>query len=80
MARSGESAEGSAEIMMGRERAIIRWDVHRQMLLDELRRLEQSLASLPPEDAGAAESLKARIEEVRASLRHMGPSPQAKMG
>ena len=66
--------------MMGRERAIIRWDVHRQMLLDELRRLEQSLASLPPEDAGAAESLKARIEEVRAALRQMGPSPQAKMG
>ena len=41
MARSGASAEGSVEIMMGRERAIIRWDVHRQMLLDELRRLEQ---------------------------------------
>lgn len=66
--------------MMGRERAIIRWDVHRQMLLDELRRLEQSLASLPAEDTSAAESLKARIEEVRANLRHLGPSPQAKMG
>ena len=66
--------------MMGRERAIIRWDVHRQMLLDELRRLERSLASSPPEDAGAAESLKARIAELRADLRHMGPSPQAKMG
>lgn len=66
--------------MMGRERAIIRWDVHRQMLLDELRRLEQSLESLPPENASAAEPLKARITELRADLRHMGPSPQAKMG
>lgn len=66
--------------MMGRERAIIRWDVHRQMLLDELRRLERSLASLPPEETGAAEPLQARILEVRANLRYMGPSPQAKMG
>ena len=66
--------------MMGRERAIIRWDVHRQMLLDELRRLEQAQASSPPEDTGAAEPLKARLEELRAALRHMGPSPLAKMG
>jgi hypothetical protein len=66
--------------MMGRERAIIRWDVHRQMLLDELRRLEQAQVSAPPEDAGEAPPLKARITELRAALRQMGPSPQAKMG
>ena len=66
--------------MMGRERAIIRWDIHRQMVLDELHRLEQSLASLPSGDASAAESLQARIDELRAKVRLMGPSPQAKMG
>jgi hypothetical protein len=66
--------------MMGRERAIIRWDVHRQMALDELHRLEQSLASLASGDASAVESLQARIGELRAKVRLMGPSPQAKMG
>lgn len=64
--------------MMGRERAIIRWEVHQRVLQEELQRLEQLLAAASGGDA--AEALKARIEEVRARLRQMGPSPKAKMG
>ncbi len=64
---------------MGRERAIIRWDVHQQMLLEELRRLEQALAA--PQEPGAAETAaRERLAELRAKLHAMGPSPKAKMG
>jgi len=66
--------------MMGRERAVLRWDVHRRMVLDELRRLEQSLAGPGTVDASTAASRRARIEDLRARLQELGPSPQAKMG
>ena len=63
---------------MGRERAIIRWDVHRQMLLEELERLKQA----PPASAGqeASEAARERLTALQARLQAMGPSPQAKMG
>jgi hypothetical protein len=65
--------------MMGRERAIIRWDVHRQMLLEELQRLERARPA-SAEEAVAAERVQERLLELRARLQAMGPSPQAKMG
>ncbi|HEY7354967.1 MAG TPA: hypothetical protein VH590_00830 [Ktedonobacterales bacterium] len=64
---------------MGRERAIIRWDVHRQMLLEELERLKQT----PPASGGqeASEAVaRERLVALQARLQAMGPSPQAKMG
>ncbi|HEY7347247.1 MAG TPA: hypothetical protein VH599_02925 [Ktedonobacterales bacterium] len=65
--------------MMGRERAIIRWDVHRRLLLEELRRLEQ--ARSPAEGKkDAEEAANERLAELRARLKAMGPSPKAKMG
>jgi hypothetical protein len=64
---------------MGRERAIIRWDVRRQMLLEEMRRLEQTLA--PAEGKAAAEeSAQKHLAELRARGQAMGPAPRAKMG
>ena len=65
--------------MMGRERAVIRWGVHYQMTLDELRRLEQSLATSNQEGSSAA-AQQARIADLRARLRQLGPSPHARMG
>jgi hypothetical protein len=64
---------------MGRERAIIRWDVHRQMLLEELERLMQTrLASAGQEVS--EEAMRERLAALQARLQAMGPSPQAKMG
>lgn len=64
---------------MGRERGIIRWDVQRQMLLEELHRLQQTLRAsegkAPPDEA-----VVERVAQIQARLRAMGPSPQAKMG
>jgi hypothetical protein len=64
---------------MGRERTIIRWDVHRQMLLEEVQRLEQALRASEgkePSDGSAHEHLL----DLQARLRTLGPSPHAKMG
>lgn len=64
---------------MGRERAIIRWDVHRQLLLEELQRLEQARRSSEGKES-SEEPTQARLAELRARLQGMGPSPRAKMG
>ncbi len=72
---------------MGRERTVLIWEVHRQMLLDELQHVEQRLAaqeaqqekrSGPPDAQTAA--LQQRARELRARLQALGPSPKAKMG
>ncbi len=63
---------------MGRDRAIIRWEVHRQMLLEELQRLERANAASG--SGKAAEAVSDRMLDLRARLQAMGPSPQAKMG
>ncbi len=64
---------------MGRERAIIRWDVHRQILLEELERLKRTRPASAGQEA-AEEATRERIAELQARLQAMGPSPQAKMG
>jgi hypothetical protein len=64
---------------MGRERAIIRWDVHRQMLLEELERLKQTLLASAGQEI-SEEAMRERLAELQARLQAMGPSPQAKMG
>ena len=63
---------------MGRDRAIIRWEVHRQMLLEELQRLER--ANTASGSGKVAEAASDRMLDLRARLQAMGPSPQAKMG
>ena len=66
---------------MGRERAIIRWDVHYQMLLEDVQRLERALAAPEGQEAKASEKpARERLAELRSKLQAMGPSPKAKMG
>ncbi len=66
--------------MMGRERGVIRWEIHWQMLLDELRRTEQELAASETKAGGSAETLRQRRAELQARLHGLGPDPRAKMG
>jgi BMFP domain-containing protein YqiC len=74
---------------MGRERTVLIWEVHYQMVLGELGQVEQRLAALearlaagtaPPEDARQFTALQARARELRARLQALGPSPKARMG
>ena len=66
--------------MMGRERAVMRWEVRQQMLLDELQRVEQELVVLDQVESGSAEALQERLRELRARLHKLGPAPKARMG
>lgn len=66
---------------MGRERAIIRWEVYHQMLLEEAQRLERALASSAEPAAEASEkSMRERLAELQSKRHALGPSPKAKMG
>lgn len=68
---------------MGRERTVLIWEVHHQVLLDELRQGEQRLAArerTSPPDAAQLAALRERARALRAKLQALGPSPRAKMG
>jgi hypothetical protein len=69
---------------MGRERAVLRWDVRSALLTQQLARAERQLATFE-EPAGARERervarLTQEIEQIRRELQALGPSPRAKMG
>lgn len=73
---------------MGRERAVLRWDVHASLLEERIARAEQALSSLgTPANANAnhrtrerAAQLKAELATLRQQVAALGPSPRAKMG
>ena len=71
---------------MGREREILRWDVHDALLGDAIARAEADLAALPPEEARTdrererARALAEQLNDLRRRRRYLGPSPKAKMG
>jgi hypothetical protein len=71
---------------MGREREIVRWEVHESLLTDAIARAEAELAALPPEAArGERERARAlalhdQLAELRRRRHDLGPSPRAKMG
>ena len=69
---------------MGRERGIFRWDVHSSLLGQRLEVAERQLAAIRPPVGGRDRERLARltheIEQFRAELRALGPSPRAKMG
>ena len=69
---------------MGVERAVTRWYVQRQLLLDEIAALEAKLQpakentpQLPGEEQVA---LKRQIAEAQEKLRVMGSCPKPMMG
>lgn len=71
---------------MGVERAVTRWYVQRQALLDELASLEAKLAQMQAEGQGKEPEGKERADierqlaSVKAKLRTLGPCPKPMMG
>lgn len=75
---------------MGVERAVTRWYALRQLLLEEIARLEAKLAEPPDaaqetQDAAVAEtvdlqSLQEELTKAQERLRFLGHCPQPMMG
>lgn len=69
---------------MGRERAVLRWDIHASLLEERIGRAEQLLTSLgaPVNQKGRerAAQLTTELRELRRQLAALGPTPRAKMG
>ncbi len=68
---------------MGVERAVTRWYVQRQSLLDELASLEAKLAQIQagtePEGKERAD-LELQLARAKVKLRTLGPCPKPMMG
>lgn len=69
---------------MGVERAVTRWYVQRQLLLDEIAMLEEKLQSTgenaQPAPGEEQIALKRQIAEAQEKLRLMGSCPKPMMG
>lgn len=69
---------------MGRERAIMRWDIRASLLRERIERAEHTLAALAPAASGRERDKRLRTErelaDLHAQLAALGPSPRAKMG
>jgi hypothetical protein len=72
---------------MGVERAVTRWYVQRQALLEEVARLEAQLASISPEgqqseDTSVQEDADVvqHLVQAQMKLRLLGPCPKPMMG
>ena len=69
---------------MGVERAVTRWYVQRQLLLDEIAALEAKLQAArentQPSPGEEQKTLKRQIAEVQEKLRLMGSCPKPMMG
>ncbi len=66
---------------MGRERGIIRWDIHFSLLTMRLRRAEAALQALGERENGNKRArLEAEVRDLQRQLNALGPSPRAKMG
>jgi hypothetical protein len=71
---------------MGVERAVTRWYVQRQSLLDELASLEAKLTQMQAEGQGKEPESKERADierqlaGVKVRLRALGPCPKPMMG
>ena len=69
---------------MGVERAVTRWYVQRQLLLDEIAALEAKLQAarenVQPSPREEQPALKRQIAEVQEKLRLMGSCPKPMMG
>ncbi len=75
---------------MGVERAVTRWYAQRQLLSEEIVRLEATFAQLPDanqetqdttvHEAVDLQSLQEELAKVQEKLRLLGPCPQPMMG
>ena len=69
---------------MGRERDVLRWDIHATLLRERIAHLEAAIAPLRGDPSVEASDQVARMEQELAGMRHrlaaLGPAPRAKMG
>jgi hypothetical protein len=71
---------------MGRERDVLRWDIHASLLRDAIALAADELAGLErvpsptPRERDRARHLASQLDDLERRLRALGPSPRAKMG
>lgn len=72
---------------MGVERAVTRWYIQRQMLFEEIARLEVQLASASADEQGSEREstqgdadIVQQLTEAQERLRFLGPCPKPMMG
>lgn len=72
---------------MGREREIVRWEIHDTLLAEAMAEAAAELAALPQDDAARTErererarNLAEQIDDLGRRRRALGPNPKAKMG
>ncbi|MGZ3599924.1 MAG: hypothetical protein ACXVCO_14230 [Ktedonobacterales bacterium] len=73
---------------MGRERDILRWDIHTSLLRERIARVEEAIAdmlidgeaALSQRDRERVGRLNRELADLRHRLSALGPSPRAKMG
>jgi hypothetical protein len=84
--RNNNSGCRRDDMNMGREREILRWDVHDALLGDAIAHTEAELAALPQEAARSdrererAQALAEQLHDLCRRRRYIGPSPKARMG
>jgi hypothetical protein len=71
----------------GRERNVVRWEVHHERLSRQLAETIAALAALEPtgepqgqRDRERLEQLQHKRDDLQRRLQALGPSPSAKMG
>lgn len=73
-------------VHMGRERDVLRWDIHASLLRETIARVADELAGLErvpsptPREREHARHLGNQLDDLERRLRALGPSPRAKMG
>jgi hypothetical protein len=65
---------------MGRERNVLRWDIHASLLRERLAQVERALGASPAPGGERAAQLAREGAALRQKLQRLGPSPRAKMG
>jgi len=64
---------------MGVERAVTRWHIQHQQILNEIKTLEAKLAD-PREKQSHEQELTQQLIEARKKLHQLGPCPKPMMG
>ena len=73
---------------MGRERDILRWDIHTSLLHERIARTEEAIVAIQAEgevvlsqrDRERVGRLNHELSDLRWRVQSLGPSPRAKMG
>lgn len=81
---AGEGTQENETMPSGRERNILRWELHAYLLQQQLNQIDEELAGHQGPLTASEEDHRARMENARITLQKqldaLGPSPKAKMG